>query len=137
VIAPHAMQTNRIIAGAAAAYFAHRLWSGWGDGVIYGDGDNDVQADKHPIAFVLTALSVVTVLAILAMFALGSSLGELAALAMWLWRLLSSVKLTPQSLQSAWPAESSIKHHRALPVAHHDSYSRPNEFAFLRCQLSQ
>jgi hypothetical protein len=56
--------TDRLIAGLAAAYFAYRLWSGWGEGVIYGDGDNDVHADEHPTAFVLTALSVVMVIAI-------------------------------------------------------------------------
>jgi hypothetical protein len=48
------ISTDRIIAGLAAAYFAYRLWSGWGDGTIYGDGNMDVHADKHPTTFVLT-----------------------------------------------------------------------------------
>jgi hypothetical protein len=89
VIVPHAMltQTDRIIAGAAAAYFAYRLWSGWGEGVIYGDGDEDVYADKHPTAFVLTALSVVMAIAILASIALGSGLSDLAGLIAWLWKV--------------------------------------------------
>jgi hypothetical protein len=45
--------TDRILAGLAAAYFAYRLWSGWGEGIIDGDGDEDVRADEHPTAFVL------------------------------------------------------------------------------------
>jgi hypothetical protein len=80
-------QTDRIIAGAAAAYFAYRLWSGWGGGVIYGDGDEDVYADRHPTAFVLTALSVVMVIAILTIIAFGSSLSDLTGLIVWLWKL--------------------------------------------------
>jgi hypothetical protein len=79
--------TDRIIAGAAAAYVAYRLRSGWGEGVIYGDGDNDVHADQHPTAFVLTALSVVMVMAILTTITLGSSVSDLTALIVWLWKL--------------------------------------------------
>jgi hypothetical protein len=89
MIASQAMltPTDRIIAGAAAAYFAYRLWSGWGEGVIYGDGDEDVHADKHQTAFILTALSVVMVIAVLGIIAFGSSLGELTALIVWLWKV--------------------------------------------------
>jgi hypothetical protein len=79
--------TDRVIAGVTAAYFAYRLWSGWGEGVIYGDGDNDVHAGEHPTAFVLTALSVVMVVAILVIIALGSSVGDLAATIAWLWKV--------------------------------------------------
>jgi hypothetical protein len=79
--------TDRIVAGVAAAYFAYRLWSGWGVGVVYGDGDNDVHADKHPTAFVLTALSVLMIIAIFLVIALGSSVGDLAATIAWLWKV--------------------------------------------------
>jgi hypothetical protein len=63
--------TDRILAGLAAAYFAYRLWSGWGEGIIFGDGDEDVRADEHPTAFVLTALSVILLIAMLGCIALG------------------------------------------------------------------
>jgi hypothetical protein len=88
VIVPHAIltPTDRIIAGAAAAYLACRLWSGWGAGVIYGDGDDDVHADQHPTAFALTALSAVMVIAILGIIAFGSSIDDLGALMVWLWK---------------------------------------------------
>jgi hypothetical protein len=79
--------TDRIIAGLGAAYFAYRLWSGWGEGVIYGDGDEDVRADEHPTAFVLTALSAVMVIVICSIIALGSSVGDLIALIAWLWKM--------------------------------------------------
>jgi hypothetical protein len=77
---------DRVLAGLAAGYFAYRLWSGWGDGVIYGDGDEDVHADKHPTAFVLTALSVVFVIAILTFIAIGSDMTKLVAVTKWLWQ---------------------------------------------------
>jgi hypothetical protein len=77
---------DRVLAGLAAGYFAYRLWSGWGDGVIYGDGDEDVHADKHPTAFVLTALSVVFVIAILTFIAIGSHMIKLVAVTKWLWQ---------------------------------------------------
>jgi hypothetical protein len=78
---------DRILAGAAAAYFAHRLWSGWSEGIIYGDGDMDVHADRHPTAFVLTALASIAVIVICACIALGSDAAQLVAAAKWLWRL--------------------------------------------------
>jgi hypothetical protein len=83
----HITVADRILAGLVAAYFAYRLWSGWGEGVIYGDGDPDVRADDHPTAFVLTALSVVMVIAICLIIALGSSAGDLATLLAWLWKV--------------------------------------------------
>jgi hypothetical protein len=83
----HLTTADRILAGLVAAYFAYRLWSGWGDGVIYGDGDMDVRADEHPTAFVLTALSVVLVIALLACIAVGSDAEQLVAFAEWLWKL--------------------------------------------------
>jgi len=46
----HLTATDGIIAGLFAAYTAYRLWSGWGDGVIYGDGDDDVRADEQSTA---------------------------------------------------------------------------------------
>jgi hypothetical protein len=83
----HLTMVDRILVGLVAAYFAYRLWSGWGDGVIYGDGDDDVRADEHPMAFVLTALSVVMVIGICLFIALGSSVGDIAALIAWLWKV--------------------------------------------------
>jgi hypothetical protein len=47
-------------------------------GVIYGGGDTNVHAGEHPTAFVVTALWVVTVIAILVISALGSGVGDLA-----------------------------------------------------------
>jgi hypothetical protein len=78
---------DRILAGMVAVYFAYRLWSGWGDGIIYGDGDMDVHADQHPTAFVLTALASIAVITICACIALGSDTARLAAIANWVWRL--------------------------------------------------
>jgi hypothetical protein len=78
---------DRIIAALFAVYTAYRLWSGWGDGVIYGDGDDDVRADEHPTAFVVTALSVVLIIGTLTCVAIGSDAAKLAALAAWLWKL--------------------------------------------------
>jgi hypothetical protein len=78
---------DRILAGLVAAYFAYRLWSGWGEGIIYGDGDMDVHADRHPTAFVLTALASIAVIVICACIALGSDAARLAAIAKWVWRL--------------------------------------------------
>jgi hypothetical protein len=78
---------DRILVGLVAVYFAYRLWSGWGDGVIYGDGDDDVHANEHPTAFVLTALSVVMVIVVCSIIALGSSVGDVAALIAWLWKV--------------------------------------------------
>jgi hypothetical protein len=83
----HVTTAERILAGIVAAYFAYRLWSGWGDGIIYGDGDMDVHADQHPTAFVLTALTTIAVIAICACLALGSDAVKLAAIVEWLWRL--------------------------------------------------
>jgi hypothetical protein len=77
--------TDRIIAGLAAAYFAYRLWSGWGAGIIYGDGDPDVHADKNLTAFVLTALTTVLIIALLACIAIGSDAAHLTALTRWIW----------------------------------------------------
>jgi hypothetical protein len=82
----HMTSTDRIIAGLAAAYFAYRLWSGWGDGIIYGDGDMDVHADKHPAAFVLTAVIIVAIIALCASIAVGSSASDLAATVAWIWK---------------------------------------------------
>jgi hypothetical protein len=79
--------TDRVLAALAAAYFAYRLWSGWGEGIIYGDGDMDVRADEHPTAFALTALSIVLVVAILACIAIGSDAGRIVTFAEWLWKL--------------------------------------------------
>ena len=78
---------DRALAGAAAAYFAYRLWAGWGDGIIYGDGDQDVRADEHPSAFVLTALSVIFVIVVLGCIAVGSNASDLVSFAAWLWKL--------------------------------------------------
>lgn len=64
---------DRVIAGIAAAYFAYGLWSGVNAGIIDGEGDEDVHADHHPAAFVLTALSMALVVAVLAIIALGSN----------------------------------------------------------------
>jgi hypothetical protein len=79
--------TDRIIACLGAVYFAYRLWSGWGEGIIYGDGDDDVHSDQHSTAFVLTALSVVMVIVICSILALGSSVSDLGALIAWLWKV--------------------------------------------------
>jgi hypothetical protein len=35
----HITVADRVLVGLVAAYFAYALWSGWGEGVIYGDGD--------------------------------------------------------------------------------------------------
>ena len=83
----HITDADRILVGLVAAYLAYRLWSGWGEGVIYGDGDMDVHADEHPSAFVLTALSVVMVIVICLIIALGSSASDLATLVAWLWKV--------------------------------------------------
>lgn len=83
----HLTIANRILFGLVAAYFAYRLWSGWGEGVIYGDGDEDVRADEHPTAFVLTALSVVLLIVLFSCIAVGSDAAKLAAFATWLWKL--------------------------------------------------
>ncbi len=77
---------DRILAGIAAAYFAYRLWSGWGDGIIYGDGDMDVRADEHPTAFVLTAISSIILIVICVCIALGPDAVSLAAIIEWMWR---------------------------------------------------
>jgi hypothetical protein len=76
--------TDRILAGLAAACFAYRLWSGWGEDVIYGYGDEDVRADEHPTAFVLTALSVILLIVIFGCIAVGSDAGKLASFVRWL-----------------------------------------------------
>ena len=60
---------------------------GLGEGVIYGDSDMDVHADEHPTAFVLTALSVVMVIVICLIIALGSSFTDMATLVAWLWKV--------------------------------------------------
>jgi hypothetical protein len=83
----HITVADRVLVGLVAAYFAYRLWSGWGEGVIYGDGDMDVHADEHPTAFVLTALSVVMVIVICLIIALGSSFTDMATLVAWLWKV--------------------------------------------------
>ncbi len=83
----HLTTADRILVGIVAVYFAYRLWSGWGDGVIYGDGDMDVHADEHPTAFVLTAVSVVMVIVICSIVAIGPSIGDMAALVAWLWKI--------------------------------------------------
>jgi hypothetical protein len=43
----HLTIADQVLFGLVAAYFAYRLWSGWGEGIIYGDGDDDVRADEH------------------------------------------------------------------------------------------
>jgi hypothetical protein len=86
--------TDRIIASLDAVDFAYRLWSGWCEGIIYGDRDDDVHAERHPTAFVLTALSVVMVIVICSIIALGSSVGDLGALISWLWKFNSLLWLT-------------------------------------------
>jgi hypothetical protein len=83
----HMTMADRILAGMVAAYFAYRLWSGWGAGIIYGDGDMDVHADKHPTAFVLTAIGSVLVIALLAFLALGPNAINIAAVVEWLWKM--------------------------------------------------
>jgi hypothetical protein len=83
----HVTSADRIIAALAAVYFAYRLWSGWGAGIIYGDGDMDVHADKHPAAFVLTALSVLVIIALCTCIALGSGAPDLAAIVAWIWKI--------------------------------------------------
>jgi hypothetical protein len=83
----HITVADRVLVGLVAAYFAYRLWSGWGEGVIYGDGDMDVHADEHPTAFVLTALSVVMVIVICLVVALGASAGNLSTWIVWLWKV--------------------------------------------------
>jgi hypothetical protein len=55
--------------------------------VIYGDGDEDVRADEHPAAFVLTALSVLTVIVVSLIIALGANAGDLATWIVWLWKV--------------------------------------------------
>ena len=55
--------------------------------MIYGDGDMDVHADEHPTAFVLTAFSVVMVIVICLIIALGSSAGDLATWIVRLWNV--------------------------------------------------
>ncbi len=82
----HLTTADRVLVGLVAVYFAYRLWSGWGDGVIYGDGDMDVHADEHPAAFVLTALSVMMVIVICSIIAIGPSIDDMAALVAWLWK---------------------------------------------------
>jgi hypothetical protein len=49
--------TDRILAGLAAAYFAYRLWSGWGEGIIDGDGDEDVRASIRQRLFLRPSAS--------------------------------------------------------------------------------
>jgi hypothetical protein len=85
----HVAFADRIIASLFAAYAAHRLWSGWGNGIIYGDGDEDLRADEHPTAFVLTAFSILLVIGALTCITVGSDPTKLAALAAWLWKLWS------------------------------------------------
>jgi hypothetical protein len=51
-------------------YFGYRLWTGMVDGIAYGDGDLDVKADKHPVAFVLTMLTTALVAGLSALVAL-------------------------------------------------------------------
>jgi len=62
--------TSRILAALAAMYFGYRLWTGMVDGIAYGDGDLDVKADKHPVAFVLTMLTTALVAGLSALVAL-------------------------------------------------------------------
>lgn len=80
----HLTETDRILAGLAAAYMAYRLWSGMKVGVVYGDGDRDVHAETHPTAYVLTALSCVLVIAILGYVAIGQA--GVATILTWLGR---------------------------------------------------
>lgn len=82
----HLTYADRIVAGIFAAYTAYRLWSGWGDGIIYGDGDMDVSAAEHPTIFVVTAFSIIFTIAILVYLALGPDLPKLTILASWLWK---------------------------------------------------
>jgi hypothetical protein len=80
----HITLADRIIAALAAAYLGYRLWSGWSVGVQYGDGDMDVHADQHPTAFVLTVLSSILLIAILACLALVPDGPELSTAVAWL-----------------------------------------------------
>jgi hypothetical protein len=80
----HLTWADRIIASLAAAYFAYRLWSGLDAGVIDGEGDMDVHADHHPMAFVLTALSMVLLVAILVVIALGPNAVDVQRMIAWL-----------------------------------------------------
>lgn len=75
---------DRVIAGLAAAYFAYRLWSGLNAGIIAGEGDDDVHADHHPTAFVLTALSMVLLVGVLAIIALGPNAADVGQMIAWL-----------------------------------------------------
>lgn len=75
---------DRVIAGIAAAYFAYRLWSGVQAGIIDGDSDDDVHADHNPAAFVLTALSMALVVAVLAIIAIGPSAAGVQRMIAWL-----------------------------------------------------
>jgi hypothetical protein len=83
-ITMHITSIDRIIAGLAAAYLGYRLWSGWSVGIHYGDGDMEVHADQHPTAFVLTVLSSLLLIAILAYLALAPDGIGLSAAAVWL-----------------------------------------------------
>lgn len=62
---------DRGLAALATAYCAYRLWSGTRFGVVSGDGDADVHADKNPAAYILTMLSIVFLLGLFAFIALG------------------------------------------------------------------
>lgn len=75
---------ERIVAGLAAAHFAYRLWSGLNAGVIDGEGDMDVHADRDPTAFALTALMMVVLVALLAGIALGPNIIDIARMIAWL-----------------------------------------------------
>jgi hypothetical protein len=70
---------DRIIAGLAAAYFSYRLISGLKSGIYYGDGDMDVDASEHPLAFALAALSSVLLIGLCTYLALGLDAREISA----------------------------------------------------------
>ena len=78
------MTGERMIAGLAAAYFTYRLWSGFGAGIIDGDGDMDVHADRHPIAFALTAMSFVVLIIICSAIALWPAALDIAQIVAWI-----------------------------------------------------
>jgi hypothetical protein len=79
VVAMHFSITERFLAGLAAAYFGYRVWTGMTHGIMFGDGDQDVHPDTHPVAFSLTAVTSAAVAVLCAYIALGPSINALFA----------------------------------------------------------
>lgn len=76
------------MAGAACVFFCYRLLTALKIGIYYGDGDMDVHADAHPAAFVLTVLSSLFLIVLLAFFASGLDGPKLAAAVRWISQAL-------------------------------------------------